>query len=154
MAGIIRSRREIAAVAVEGATVVSQCLRLLDQSCDYAGDRIEHAPDIVGGARLTLEFGHDNLEQLISELGGAVGVEHVASEELVQSGQSGQIERRFSAGYVPRNSKGAEWPKQLDRVRERRVYCSWSMSTRQQVPTHVLAVIVAVGGLPRNPSMA
>ena len=62
---------------------LTQCLRLLDQSCDYAGDRIEHAPDIVGGARLTLEFGHDNLEQLISELGGAVGVEHVASEEFV-----------------------------------------------------------------------
>src|SRR5215471_21012808 len=82
----------MATVAVECATVVAQCLRLLDQSCDDAGDRVEHAPDIVGSARLALEFGHDNLEQLIGELGGAVGVEHVASEEYVQSGQSGQID--------------------------------------------------------------
>src|SRR5215469_3794450 len=82
-------------LSVVGATVVAPCLRLLDQSCDDAGDRIEHAPDIVGSARLTLEFGHDNLEQLISELGCAVGIEHVASKELVQSGPSGQIERRF-----------------------------------------------------------
>ena len=36
------------------------------------------------GARLALELGHDNIEQLIGEKGGAVGVEHVASEKFLQ----------------------------------------------------------------------
>jgi len=69
---------------VECATIVTQCFRLLDQPCDDAGDRVEHAPDVVGGARLALELGHDNIEQLIGEKGGAVGVEHVASEKFLQ----------------------------------------------------------------------
>ena len=38
-----------------------------------AGDRLDHAPDIVRGTRLAIELGHDNLEQLIGEVGDAVG---------------------------------------------------------------------------------
>jgi hypothetical protein len=35
-------------------------------------------------ARLAIKLGHDNLEQLIGEVGGAVGVKHVASKSLLK----------------------------------------------------------------------
>ena len=61
------------------APVVAPRDRLLDQPGDDAGDRFDHAPDIVRGARLAIELGRDNLEELIGEIRGAVGVNHVAS---------------------------------------------------------------------------
>src|SRR5215813_3657638 len=71
---------QIATVVVYRALVVAPRGRLLNQSGDDAGDRFDHAPDIVRGARLAIELGRDNLEELIGEMGGAVGVNHVASE--------------------------------------------------------------------------
>jgi hypothetical protein len=38
------------------------------------GDRFDHAPDIVRGARLAIDLGRDNLEELFGKMGGAVGV--------------------------------------------------------------------------------
>jgi hypothetical protein len=104
---------QIATVVVERATVVAQRGRLFNQPGDDAGDRVDHAPDIVGVRGSRLSSGMITSSSL-SMRWAARSVSCMSPPgKICSNGQSCQVEPGFSqCACVRRNyRKAVEWPK-------------------------------------------